>query len=381
MYPTEAHRAVSRLGDSLPAGWRKAATSRIRNVSDGLPVEHPLDFDWRFTTTTAKELLDRCPASLRNRIVLLGAPSLVQVAATREWLPKISLIDRNVSMVKVITQAFPAVSASNSDLVWGMPVQASNASVSILDPPWYPEYIDAFLWAASRKTRVGGRIFLSAPPEGTRPGMPAERQKMLSAAESFGLRLKAVKAGAIAYRTPMFERNALTASGFTSIPSDWRRGDLLEFAVDRKVELPRPTPPYSPEEWQDASRGSVRFKIRLRPEGTFRDPRLTPATPGDMLATVSRRDLNRGAVDVWTSGNRVFRCDGTAILLIILTALEQADESEEAVKRSIGRSLSSKEVSAVHQAAAQVTDLVRREEREIADYGHRRNERGLVEAI
>src|SRR5687767_11429568 len=64
VYPTDALRTVGRLLQELPASWQMCAAPSAPPV-DGWPVEHPLDFDWRFTPETARLLIDRCrtPAS------------------------------------------------------------------------------------------------------------------------------------------------------------------------------------------------------------------------------------------------------------------------------------------------------------------------------
>src|SRR5207248_1751135 len=124
-------------------------------------------------------------------------------------------------------------------------------------------------------------------------------------------RLASVEPSALAYRTPLFEKNALAAAGVPAVPWDWRRGDLAEFVAVAKTSADRPTPPGPPDVWDEESVGVVRIKCRTCPNNDFRDPTLSPAVPGDMLATVSRRDPVRAAVDVWTCGNRVFRCAGT----------------------------------------------------------------------
>src|SRR5262249_27545966 len=116
-------------------------------------------------------------------------------------------------------------------------------------------------------------------------------------------------------------------------------------------------------------------------EDDFRDPTLSPAVPGDMLATVSRRDPVRAAVDVWTCGNRVFRCAGPGVFRVIVSALRRQGDAENAVATVIGRKLSAAEATLVRRAAAQAADLVRREERELAEDAHRHHERELAKAV
>jgi hypothetical protein len=381
VYPADALRAVGRLRQELPADWQLSATPSVTPALDSWPVEHPLDFDWRFTPEAVRLLIDRCHGPAPDSVAFLGAPSLAREAAARGWRAAISLFDQNPALVAAIRASLPRVTAACIDLVWGDPVGAGDAAVAVADPPWYPEHIVAFLWAASRLTRIGGRVLISLPPEGTRPGILAERDAVFAGAPAFGLRLASVEPGALAYRTPPFEKNALASAGIPAVPWDWRRGDLAEFVAVAKTSADRPTPPGPPDVWDEESVGVVRIKCRTCPDNDFRDPTLSLAVPGDMLATVSRRDPARAAVDVWTCGNRVFRCAGTGMFRVIVSALGRGDDVESAGTAAIRRNLSAEEANLVRRAAAQAADLVRREERELAEDAYRRHERDLATAV
>src|SRR5262249_13898501 len=159
--------------------------------------------------------------------------------------------------VAAVRACFPDADAEGVDLVWDRPIGHGDAPVSLADPPWYPEHTLAFLWAAARQTRAGGRVFLSLPAEGTRPAVLADGEDMLSRAGAFGLRLVSLRRGALAYRTPPFESNALAAAGISGVPSNWRRGDLATFVVGAKPPVPRPTPVAGREFWDEESVGAV----------------------------------------------------------------------------------------------------------------------------
>jgi hypothetical protein len=380
-YPTEVARAVAGLTDSMPIGWndRPRAHATQSAVAESWPVEHPLDFDWRFTAEASALLLERCGTDLP--LAFLGAPTLARAAARQGRRCGITLVDRNSAVVAAVRASCPGFTSSCIDLVYGEPVAPGDAAATVADPPWYPEHTVAFLWAAARLTRVGGRVFLSLPPEGTRPGIRAERAGVIRSAASFGLQLAEIEPHALAYRMPPFEHNALMAAGLSTVPEDWRRGDLATFAVAAKDDSPRPTAPGESIDWDEEAIGSVRIKCRRCPDVGFRDPTLTRHVAGDMLTSVSRRDPARAAVDVWTSGNRVFRCAGPALFRVILSSLARGRDAEHDVASEMGRGLTDSEAALVCQAAEQATDLVRREEWELVEYGYRRRERDLVKTV
>jgi hypothetical protein len=380
VYPADAFRAVERLQHELP-GWQMSGIPSIAPALDDWPVEHPLDFDWRFTPEAVRLLIDRCQRTTSDSVAFLGAPSLAREAAASGWPVDVSLFDQNPALVQAIQASFPVTTASCIDLVWGEPVAPGNFAIAVADPPWYSEHIAAFLWAASRLIRVGGRVVLSLPPEGTRPGIRAERDEVFALATALGLRLVSVEPSTLVYRTPPFEKNALAARGIPAVPWDWRRGDLAEFVAVAKILVDRPIPPIPQVAWDEESVGVVRIKCRVCPDSDFRDPRLSSAVPGDMLTTVSRRDPARVAVDVWTCGNRIFRCAGTRVFLAIVSALGRRGDVESAVAAAIKRNLSTDEVILVRQATAQAVDLVQREEGELGEDANRRYERELAKAV
>jgi hypothetical protein len=376
--PVEAMRSVRRLGYAPPAGREAVAPLLPRHSRDDWPVEHPLDFDWRFTPEAARFLIGRCPGRLDGPIALLGTPTLALEATRQGRTGRVSLFDRNPTLIESARVSSTNFASFSTDLVWGAPVEMGDAVATFADPPWYPEYLAAFLWAASRLTRVGGRVFLSFPPVGTRPGILDERASSLAQAARFGLRLESVEMGALAYCMPLFEHNAFLAAEVPEVADDWRRGDLIELVHAERMSTPRPVPPDPPDMWDDVAVGVVRMKCKSSHDKGFRDPTLRSVVPGDMLLTVSRRDPARASADVWTCGNRVFRCAGPDVFRTILSAIGNGEDVEEAVESAVGRDLSSEESHMVRRAAEQASDLVQREESEVVEYVHRRRESDLA---
>ena len=112
----------------------------------------------------------------------------------------------------------------------------------------------------------------------------------------------------------------------------------------------------------------------LLPEacGRFVDPSLVPVVPGDILPTVSRRDVRREAADVWTAGNRIYRCKGSHILSIILHAISVSEAPLEAVRRSLQHSLDHLEAAKVETSIAQVESIVQTELQEMRSFANGR---------
>lgn len=59
----------------------------------------------------------------------------------------------------------------------------------------------------------------------------------------------------------------------------------------------------------------MRLFIRARDHARSDDASLFSLIDGDILPTVSRRDLRRRAAQIWTSGNRIFGTDNPQLVL------------------------------------------------------------------
>jgi hypothetical protein len=166
------------------------------------------------------------------------------------------------------------------------------------------------------------------------------------------------------YQSPVFEINALRVEGIPKMSGDWRRGDLAQFSLETKVEVLRPVHSSSIQAWVEECVHGVRWRVR-REEGTaFDDPQLISIVSGDVLPSVSKRDARRMHADVWTSGNRVFRCVGKHTLRLILRAVRDACEPQLFVESEIGRTLNGIEASVVRTSYEQIKKIVELERNE-----------------
>ena len=377
VYPTVVRQAVERLiaMSVIPADFAiERSTWDSSGVSGaevpGLPTPNPLASDWRYTRGTAGELLERVIISTdpTQTVALLGSPSVHKMAAIREAPRQFILLDQNGSLLIDDSQSLVGSIFRRCDMQHDEidlpPVQAVLA-----DPPWYEEETLAFLRTSARICADQGKVLLSAAPDGVRPGIRQERERIIAGAAESGLRFLGIERLVLSYATPFFEHNALRAAGFTYVAPNWRRGDLLIFerTGDSLSRLMKPPIAYSAE-WVQADIRGVTIWVRSKDQPGFIDPRLVPLVPGDILPTVSRRDDRRAAADVWTAGNRIYRCDGSNILSIILHAISVSKAPLEAVQRSLQRSLDHLEAARVEVSIAQVETIIQTELQEMRSF-------------
>lgn len=373
VYPTDVREAVDRLtkecripgkvGEEQP---KLVAGDDLNNEVPGLPTPHPLSSDWRFTRKTAADLLNLVfhRAGEQGGVALLGTPSVYFLAAIDSVPGRFHLLDDNNSLAGKLPQTADGSDFSCCDVkrdrVDIPPVQAVLA-----DPPWYMEDVLGFLRTAARVCSHGGTVFLGFASEGTRPDIAAERDIIVGKACEMGLRFVGLEPLTVSYATPFFEHNALRAADFKHIPATWRHGDLLEFRKDGDVRFLGKDLNSVPCSWMGAWVGGIEIRVRRVAQKDFADPRLDPLVDGNILPSVSRRDPVGKTADVWTTGNRVYRCEGKGTLLSILRALDEEKDPIQAIAMDLGRSLKRKESEGVEKAVTQIRAIVETEKREV----------------
>ena len=283
---------------SEPVGRRACAHREARPG----PELHAVEFEWYFT--------DRCAAALaglfRSRsgpTLLLGAPTVARALRLRG--ASADLVDRS----PFLGERFGSLLRGHArqDLRRPLPQLRSHAVV-FFDAPWHEDHLHRWLWQASRAVARNGTIAFTLFGELTRPAARAERQRLLSLADSIG-DVTLIR-DALSYDTPAFERAALSSAG-VAIESPWRRGDLV--IVSRAgATLSAPPVPYE-RPWRTWKIGDrvVKTSPRLARIGSAIEALRPSEAP---LATVSRRRTSALPIDAWSSRNVVVSLEGERVV-------------------------------------------------------------------
>lgn len=272
---------------------------------------HPLDFEWRNTKRSVNYLTRLILKELHtsDEILILGMPTLFANMCNADIPQKFTIVEKN----KAVTHTLKGLAQSNAkvieaDLFEIDPDQIGSFSTVVMDPPWYEPHFQQFVWIANRCLQLGGRLIISIPPINTRPGIDEERIKWFSYCQKQGLCIENLLAGELEYATPFFEWNASRQSGAETTPI-WRKGDLAIFQKLLVAQIERPNHRSVQTEWTEVEINSCRIRIKINNDETsnleetleFKD-----LVPGQILPTVSSRDIRRDHANIWTSGNRIF---------------------------------------------------------------------------
>ena len=341
IYPTEVLAAVDRMPrlPGVDAGvlariCGDATVRRPGSAAGGslLPLPHPLDFEWRFSDGTCREMLAAAAETTRKgeTILLYGTPGLAYAAIS---LP---VRDRGVVFAGPDTAVTQRLAGLNEAA--GMPISMvveagvarACASAVLVDPPWYPDYLNPMLRRAAQACRLDGTVLASLPPVGVRPGTTGERAALERFANRQGLDRVGIEELAISYETPFFEENALAAVGVHA-PRVWRHGDLAVYRRRRATGDEGFVRERRCERWVEAEIEGMRIRIRLDTGVSGAAEGLLSLVRGDVLPSVSRRDPRRAQANVWTSGNRIFRAGDPTV------ALEAAYACRDGSTRSLWR--------------------------------------------
>ncbi len=327
----------------------------LQQHSIKLPVPHALDFDWRFAPDTINYLFDRIDRFnlISPSVCFLGAPTLFRAAHERGGPGPFYLVDASNGSAAALEAAVPN-RVFVTDLLTGI-IPELQVSIVVTDPPWYEEFVRAFLWAAAQMVQPGGFVLLSFPPIGTRPLIEEEWARTEAFAQDLGLTVRETEAY-LKYQSPPFEQNALKAAHHDYVHTDWRTGVFVLLERTGECLTPRPLVPNHREEWDEESLLGVRWKFRRQPVAAG-SPILKQITPGDILNSVSRRDPRRRSIDVWTSGNRIYACENTAQLALITRALTTGKRPDTYISALLGIDLEPAARNAVIFAAKQIAKV------------------------
>jgi hypothetical protein len=293
----------------------KATRRALEDPAGGRPEPHPLDFDWRFTAETQgrlQELLHN-----RSSVLLLGTPSLRDQADTRVLVDRHPLATSNSSHIAIdLRRSAPSIASRRFSAV-------------VLDPPWYPADLEAWLAFAFGRVERRSIVAFTLWPEATRPDAAAERARTLRAVAPFG----GVKLlpGFVRYMTPRFEAEAMRAEGRFPLPA-WRMGDLVVVTIEKRTRFEStvhfPQPPR--RLWQRYVLGRQQIAVRVADES--RTVPLLGRVPGLAtwtLGSVSRRHPCRDHVQLWTSRNWVARLENASAFVRALDGWVSGRRSAE----------------------------------------------------
>lgn len=205
--------------------------SRIEDTIDSrlfldLPAPDPARSQWWFTTKGISAFCNRVEdrASLFDnaRLFCLGTPTLAYYLARRGWQTDVFDVDPDV--IAALKSSPGSGRTFEYDAANEYPPDMSTGyHLALLDPPWYEDAIETFLFRSFQALIVGGELFCTLPPRLTRPSVSKLVDDVIVKVINSGHQLLSFEHGVLGYQVPFFELAALRRStSFSGIP--WRSG-------------------------------------------------------------------------------------------------------------------------------------------------------------
>ena len=261
-------------------------------LDERLPVPHPLDFDWRFTSRTADALAIRALVAAGNRapILLVGVPSILLAICDRPDRPTIWFASRGKDPITAALKRSAAPGIAFIDIEDDL--GSIEAAISIVDPPWYDDIARGMVAKAASGTNMDGEVWVAGPDVLTGLSSAPKLARLDADPSPFGLRHAEVS-GFLHYETPPFEMLAFKRNGILNVPPTWRTGRLYRCARAEQVST---SPTALVDGWEE--RGTYRARIWSRAGGGGADFEVAESRG------LSRLDPERAQAVLWTSGHR-----------------------------------------------------------------------------
>lgn len=209
------------------------------NLPLKLPAPNPMMSQWWFTLDSVSSLSERVWSLSRgNPVAFLGTPTVgYHYAYCYEY--KTVILDADSQLIESL-ELPPSASKYFYDARDDLPSNLRDKfGVVLVDPPWYPPFVELFIGRAKSLLNNNGFILCVLPSRLTRPGLIKKRTELIKKLLDSNYEIVAIDSNFVQYRVPDFEDHA-----FKSIPDFtgrwWRRGDLLVLRADKnsKIELP-----------------------------------------------------------------------------------------------------------------------------------------------
>lgn len=299
---------------------------------------HPLDFEWRNSTGSLDYLINVIEKinGVNDKTLFLGFPTLFAAACIKSIPQKVTLVERNRSIINGLTSLNvdkERFQIHEADIFNVAPALIGKYYSVIMDPPWYSPHFYQFIWLAAQCVEVGGIIGISIPAINTRPNIDKERIKWFSFCQKHGLCLENLYAQKLHYAMPFFEFNAFRAAGVNDILPFWRKGDLALFRKIHTNKHERPKLDEKQSEWVERVIDTVRIRVKVEKRVKQKsDLKISHLIKGDILPSVSTRDKRRDSVNIWTSGNRIFKVNDTKKFIQLLDDLKNGEPKTKELK-------------------------------------------------
>lgn len=306
---------------------RSEARSKTAYLPLNLPAPNPHLSQWWFTldsiellATKVWEIIDDEP------VAFLGVPTAGYYYSIC-YKKDVAILDIDEDVVKSLDTGEPT-----KKIVYNvfddLPEEfIEKYSAVIVDPPWYPEETELFIYRAWELIGDDGFIFCLIPPRLTRPGIIKERNILFKKLLSSGVEIVSIESDFVKYLNPIFEQYAFKdIDAIQTKP--WRYGDLLVIRINKESNFP-PLKVKTQSKILCFSKYPQKLRFFLKVDKTYRDLDKWYAEIKEYESNVSTREFNVDEISIWSTNKRAAKARDFNLTKFILENWQQGKQKDE----------------------------------------------------
>ncbi len=315
----------------------QANQEQFEEIVSSFPLQHELDNDWRFTFNDGCKIIRLASHNIlpNSKICCVGTPTLALLLALSEYPAKILLVERNAKICNALSLVKSDILSIINDDVNSFNYESyiSHFDAVFLDPPWVMSSILKFTDLAYNILLPGGVFSMITFPIYHHERSLEESASILSYLVDLGLSPLTLLQDEIEYkRKPTVqELERLDVSEVDSM-----RGNLIICEKTVKSFLNEDnTMPQNLKNiaWEDFYVGRSKISIRLTDEKSYTQPQVIDVIPEKDKMFISNSDPRAIDIDLWTSGNQVYKIKGINVVRELLTCILENLTLDETAER------------------------------------------------
>jgi dGTPase len=311
----------------------QATRSFIAHALFDFPAPDPMRSQWWFSLDTIEELAIRIYKLCDSKDAsFLGSPTVGLFYSHCFKTPAV-LLDIDSDILTSVT-ALTNVDVYQYDVADELPEELINKfQVILIDPPWYPSILEAFLYRANELIEPEGYILCTLPSLFTRPDVTKERLILLGGLLKSNFEVVSIESNLVRYEAPEFEIAAYKDIS-ELINHKWRCGDLLILRTTQNSNLSFPTriPKLHVESY---ARDPQKTRFFLCTDRIVDEQKETIKVIDSFESNVSVRAIPIDQVTVWGTNKKGVSLNDITIGQAILNAWKQGKNPEETTEELV----------------------------------------------